>query len=381
MRVVRPVTCLVLWIGVSVAACAPVEPDLRAEVVAPGDPDQPGPYAVGITTIVLRGVEGQRDIPVEVWYPATADATDGNEPTTYDVFGVLLPADGYRDVPPDPTAPSYLIAFSHGLGGVRIQNYTMAERLASFGFIVVAPDHPGTTAQDFVLNYGLLTDPLYNRPGTIMAAVDAVYDGAVEGVVPRDGGYGFIGHSMGALTGMYVGGGQFDFDAYRSTCASGEQATACGLVGDLTPTEAQLANLPPHDDRIQTTVLQSPAGHFAFHPESFAAIREPFVMAGALDGMGYNECALPMFPLLAPGAAMMVYAGAGHNAPTNMCNIPLASTFSPDCGGEEDGFADPAALLALTVRHTVAWMGARLGDQPSFEAYLVSGEGHDWQTN
>lgn len=372
---------VIVLLTLALAACdakhSEPAPDLRAEVVAPGDPGAPGPYVVGITTIILHGVEDQRDIPVEVWYPAAADAGAGLETTTYDVFGVQLSASGYRDVKPDPTAPSFLIAFSHGLGGVRIQNYSMAERLASFGFIVVAPDHPGTTAQDLVMNFGNLTDPIYHRPGTIVAAVDALYDGAVEGLVPRDGGYGLIGHSLGALTAMYVAGAAFDFDAYNATCAAGEQASACGLVGELKPSEWQLAHLPPNDDRVKTTILQAPAGYFALQPATLADMPEPFLMAGDKDDLGYRDGALPIFPLLSPGAAMVVYTDAGHDAPTDICDIPLASALAPDCG---DGFADPDMLRALTVRHVVAWMGSHLGGQASFDGDLAPGDGYTWET-
>ncbi len=378
----RPSASWLVALAVGFSGCAPAGqnpdgPDLRAEVVAPGDPDQPGPYAVGITTILLHGVEDQRDIPVEVWYPAAADAGAGLETTSYDVFGVQLAASGYRDVAPDPTAPSFLIAFSHGLGGVRIQNYSMAERLASFGFIVVAPDHPGTTAQDLVLNFGSLTDPIYHRPGTVVAAVDALYDGAVEGLVPRDGGYGLIGHSLGAFTSMYVAGAALDFDAYNDACAVGDPSGVCGLVGELAPTEWQLAHMPAQDDRVKTTILQAPAGYFALQPSTLADMPDPFLMAGDKDDLGYKYGALPMFPLVAPGAAMAVYTDAGHDAPTDICDIPLASALAPDCG---DGFADPDALRAITVRHVVAWMGAHLGGQASFEADLAPGDGYTWET-
>lgn len=110
-----------------------------------------------------------------------------------------MPSRAYRDVPPDPTAPFFLVAFSHGLGGIRQQNMTMAERLASFGYVVVAPDRPGTTTLEFLSNVGDFSEALRVRPQTLRDAVDAVYAGVVPGVVPREG-YGVVGHSLGALT-------------------------------------------------------------------------------------------------------------------------------------------------------------------------------------
>jgi predicted dienelactone hydrolase len=365
------------------AACSPEsaeEPeasDLRAATVPAGDPGEPGPYPVGVTTLTLQGVEGQDDLPVEVWYPA---AEAGDELGTYEAFSIEIPAGAYRDVTPDPTAPQFLVAFSHGLGGVRFQNYTMAERLASYGFIVVAPDHPGTTALDFVLNFGDLTDPILHRPGTLIAAVDAVYGGAVQGLQPREGGYGLIGHSMGAFTAMYTAGGNLEFDRFTAGCAGGGHEGACSLVGDLAPTEDQLAQMPPQDPRVTTTVLQSPAGWFAFDPATLADIPDPFLQAGKIDPLGYDDGALPTLPLLRPGAVLAAYEGGGHDAQTDICFIPIASVFAPDCSGPEGGFRDPGELRDITTFHAVAWMGAHLGGTPEFADHLAPGEGYDWET-
>jgi len=119
--------------------------------------------------------------------------------TEYTPLDVPLPAGAYRDVPPDPEAAQFLVVFSHGLGGIRQQSYTLCERLASYGFIVVSPDHPGTTTLEFLGNFGNLAAPLLQRPRTIREAIDRVYAGVVPGLRPRTEGYAFVGHSLGAV--------------------------------------------------------------------------------------------------------------------------------------------------------------------------------------
>lgn len=350
------------------------EPDRRAEAVPAGDPGAPGPYPVGISTFVIPELEGQQDVSVEVWYPA---AQAGDEPTTYDVLGLQVPAGGSRDVAVEPTAPQFLVGFSHGLGGVRQQNWTMAERLASHGFIVVSPDHPGTTTAEFVQGLGDLQEPLLRRPGTLIGAVDAVYDGAVDGLRPREDGHAIVGHSLGALTAMFVGGVELDFQAYQEICGGEAAPGYCNLIGPIEVTQEDLAALAEPDPRVVTTVLQSPAGQFALVPQSLANIPWPFVQAGELDDpAGTSE---PTFALLADPARMAMYDDAGHNAPTNICDIGAAALFSPDCGGVEDGYADPDVVREHTVRHVTAWLGATLGGQPEFEAWLGPGEGWDWR--
>lgn len=355
------------------AACVP--PDLRAPTVPAGDPSEPGPYPVGVSTVVLPEVEGYADVGVEVWYPA---AEAGAEATTYDLLGLPVAAEAYRDVAPDPTAPLFLVAFSHGLGGVRQQNYTMADRLASYGFVVVSADHPGTTAREFALGLGDLKVPLLRRPGTVIAAVDAVLGGAVAGLAPRDDGYAMTGHSLGAFTALFVAGAEIDPDAYTAACTGSSPSFVCGLVGPIDATEAELASVADPDPRVVTTVLQAPAGAFAVVEGSGAAVPRPFVQGGAMDDPASTS--EPTFALLAEGAAMALYEGGGHNAPTNICDLPFVGVLSPDCGGPEDGYAEPDAVRELTIRHTVAWLGAELGGEPAFEAHLGPGEGYDWRT-
>lgn len=105
-----------------------------------------GPAAVGVTTIEVDGN------PVEVWYPAAAP---GDVRDRYDMRA-WLPADAaaaipddaapwhetdaYRDVPwADGRAP--LVLFSHGLAGYRMQSTFLMTHLASWGFVVAAPEH------------------------------------------------------------------------------------------------------------------------------------------------------------------------------------------------------------------------------------------------
>ena len=108
---------------------------------------EPGPYPVGITTLALES--GQK---VEVWYPAP-EGTTGTD--TYDVRALIpetvrnlltadIPAtftvDASRDAAvADGRFP--LVLFSHGFSGFRQQSSFLTAHLASWGFVVAAPDH------------------------------------------------------------------------------------------------------------------------------------------------------------------------------------------------------------------------------------------------
>jgi dienelactone hydrolase len=107
-----------------------------------------GPFPVGVTTLQLA-----KGPSVEVWYPA-ADGTTGE--VSYDVrdfvppaIAALLTGDapatytiaaGRDAVGGDGTFP--LVLFSHGFTGIRTQSTFLTSHLASWGFVVAAPDHP-----------------------------------------------------------------------------------------------------------------------------------------------------------------------------------------------------------------------------------------------
>ncbi|MFM8266846.1 MAG: hypothetical protein ACKOA2_02380 [Ilumatobacteraceae bacterium] len=127
----------------TVAPTTTVDPATLAAAYA-----DPGPHPVGVTTLQLT--DGPQ---VEVWYPAV-DGTTGV--ASYDVrdflpdaIRALLTVDivagteypGSRDVAvADGRFP--VVLFSHGFTGIRMQSTFLTSHLASWGMIVVAPDHP-----------------------------------------------------------------------------------------------------------------------------------------------------------------------------------------------------------------------------------------------
>jgi predicted dienelactone hydrolase len=113
---------------------------------------KPGPYAVGFTTLHLA--DGRR---VVVWYPATPGSTSGHPRQSIDLalflnpgLRAMVPAsdrepyltDAYENAPPATQPGHYpLVVFSHGYAGFPEQSTTITTHLASWGFVVAAPDH------------------------------------------------------------------------------------------------------------------------------------------------------------------------------------------------------------------------------------------------
>lgn len=110
MRPTSPVALIVLTFATATIAA----PDLTL----------PGKFTVGVTTIdAVDTTRGNRSLPTELWYPAKHPGRDA----------AALP----KSYP--------LILIAHGLCGSRLYYDYLATHLASYGFVVAAPDLPGVT--------------------------------------------------------------------------------------------------------------------------------------------------------------------------------------------------------------------------------------------
>jgi dienelactone hydrolase len=104
----------------------------------------PGAFGVGVMVLpfVKQSVVDPtqtRELDTLVWYPTTAGA--GSIDGAYQ--GVL-------DAPLDPSgAPYPIVLFSHGSCGFPSQSNFLWPLVASRGFVVVAPPHPGNTIFEF----------------------------------------------------------------------------------------------------------------------------------------------------------------------------------------------------------------------------------------
>ena len=215
-------------------------------------PEPTGSFSVG--TRVFNWEDGEREewftekegdfrtIVVQVWYPA--DTVFGSpEPYLDYAEQRLVPISERIELPPflirhiqDVQSNSYanssikpddmlypLVIFSHGLGGMRMQNTIQMEELASHGFVVLALDHPydanitifndGTTADYRSGVEGVLTPqefwdlriPQINtRSADVSYVLDHIEDLRNEGDVFWKSidldHIGVMGHSFGGAT-------------------------------------------------------------------------------------------------------------------------------------------------------------------------------------
>jgi dienelactone hydrolase len=134
-----------------------------------------GPHPVGVSTLTL-----ERGPKVEVWYPAvegtvgtdTYDVRDytpdaikkiltGNAPATFTI-------DAGRDV--DVAEGKHpVVLFSHGYSGIRVQSSFITSHLASWGMVVISPDH---WSRD--LNHVFGNNPVGDRESAVADLFDSL---------------------------------------------------------------------------------------------------------------------------------------------------------------------------------------------------------------
>lgn len=185
-----------------------------------------GPYGAGNTTVTLRDPSRDRTLTVEVWYPADAPRDAAGEPVQdfyppgaeRDRYAALLAASpdpgpsrvtrATRDAAPAgaPGDGWPVVVFSHCHACTRFSSFSLAERLASRGFVVAAPDHAGNILFDDTL--GLNADTLRVRADDVSFVLTALL-GASSGAdaLPATllaaldpARVGVFGHSFGAVT-------------------------------------------------------------------------------------------------------------------------------------------------------------------------------------
>jgi predicted dienelactone hydrolase len=329
-------------IGVlAVVVCAlllgAVHPTVRAQGPETPRYGQRGPYPVGTREFVIE--DSVRPLHVAIWYPAL-NPTSAPESTTYDTGFFPLPGQAIRDAAPDTAHGPYpLVIFSHGAGGFRYQSVFFTEHLASYGFVVMAADHPGSTTRDYLetaADYRAALEMVVGgpagfakllahmerkadfsqnmsasfalRPLDVLREIDyagtlTAAGGALAGLIDTDR-VAVTGHSFGGYTAIADGGARLDFGALEQWCqhpeglafhpgsdpaftsasiSRAEAAVNC-LVRNLGEDIARARGLdgapaglwpPTTDPRIRAVVALAPWDSSIFGPDGLAALTVP----------------------------------------------------------------------------------------------------------
>jgi predicted dienelactone hydrolase len=207
-------------------------PPAAAAAPAPtGTPSfmEKGPYEVG----VRRLTSDQAPLPTTAWYPVLLEDEAEEVTLTYtyalNVLGsdsalalATYPGHGHPGASANLAEGPYpLVVLSPGFAIRRSSYAWLAEHLASYGFVVVSPQHQE------VLDPGVLWRSAIERPQDIVRLLayldqEAQGDRWLAGLIDTDT-VAVVGHSYGGYTALAAAGAQWDPTALHAACDTARQ--------------------------------------------------------------------------------------------------------------------------------------------------------------
>ncbi|UYA59187.1 lipoprotein signal-like peptide [Pectobacterium sp. F1-1] len=240
---------------------------------------------IGFQQIALADEANNRPLDVAVFYPVSSSSQTtimGDNP----VFpGIAVSKNA---VPKSGEHP--LIVVSHGYGGSWFNQLWLAQALVKQGYIVAAPNHPGTTFKDMRVENA---QALWQRPRDLSRVITALL------ATPEKTGQvdakriAAVGHSLGGWTVLALAGGRFSSAQFEKDCLTHAGLASCKVyekmqVAKNAASRAQL-DQPLADPRISAVISLDMGLARGFTAESLAAINIPVLIMAA----GYPNEELP----------------------------------------------------------------------------------------
>lgn len=322
-----------------------------------------GPFAVGYyeTQLSYAPVAGEapRRLDLRIWYPAQLA---GEGLADYRVGGIVsVDHDLARAVPrPAPGGAYPLVVYSHGFGGNGLLAYPYAERFASHGWVLVAPDHRGNTTLDFLDD---TTAPLarvnVDRPHDVSAVIDAAaagFDGPLEDLSVGTDRVFVMGHSYGAFTSFAAAGVDLDVMHLEQDCAQVD----CDLYAEP---DLRAALGAFGDPRVAAIAPQAPSIVEAFVEGALPDLEVPVLLQSARRDVTtpHFEQAVPTWDGLDhPEDVWLQLPEGGHLSFVSICDdLSPALLEAAQPGAQEDGcgpdFPPVATTVPLLVTHTLGF--------------------------
>jgi len=190
-----------------------------------------------------------------------------------------------------------VIIISNGLGARRDRFQELAQHLASHGFAVVVPDHPGSDRdrlQDFyagLYRENFEATEYLERPRDISFLLDELTRQQVED--GENGGdrlnldrVAVFGYSFGGSTALSLAGATLDYDHLQTSCTADNALFNISRLYQCRALELPAATLaePVADDRITSLYLYFPFGRSLFGETGIGQVKVPvFWQATDLD--------------------------------------------------------------------------------------------------
>ncbi len=317
-----------------------------------------------------------RDLTVEVWYPAAAGVQgltamkafirDGK--TEIDLHGKAV-----RDAAPaDGTYPFVIV--SHGYPGNRFLMAHLAENLASKGYVVAAIDHRDSTYRDKATFGSTLVNRSLDQVFVLneFARLSGDAGSFLNGLVDTDT-TGLIRYSMGGYGAVITSGGGVTQASVDYPWGGPHGTLGVHLSG------SDSHNALP-DPRIKTAVAIAPWGltYGFWDAEMLKGVQIPMMfIAGSVDDVsGYEPGVRSIWQAVVNvDRALLTYENANDNAGAPMPPPVEGREVDPDLGfAPYDHYADAVwdnvRMNNIAQHFSTAWLDKYLKGDVDMDAYL-----------
>ncbi|NJL83780.1 MAG: alpha/beta hydrolase [Chloroflexaceae bacterium] len=307
------------------------------------DLTQPGPGAFSLVRLLLNRPRRDRQFPADLYLPATATVEQ----------------------------PAPVIVISHGLGSERSTFAYLARHLASYGFAVAVPEHPGSNAQQIQQLFAGLAQEisppreLIDRPLDIRYLLDFLAQSYGQQLRMQD--VGVLGQSFGGYTVLALAGAEINFERLAQRCADLSDFLNFSLLLQCDALELPRGNYQLSDPRVGAVIAINPLTSFIFGPQSLGQVAVPTVIAsGSADTVtpALTEQIRPFTWLEVPQKYLLLLESGTHfsflGEAEGGISLPEA-TIGPD----------PTIAQTYLKALSLVFFTTYVADNPRYEIYLT----------
>jgi predicted dienelactone hydrolase len=265
------------------------------------------------------------------WQKQTIILNDSSRNRTF-------PADIYL---PKISTPRPVIVISHGLGSDRTSFAYLAEYLASQGFVVAVPEHPGSNAEQLQALLAGRSDQVaqprefIDRPLDIKYLLDQLsrlsqYDSTYRGRLNMEQ-VGVVGQSFGGYTALALAGASIDFKQLDKSCPASPDVLNVSLLLQCLAMSLPQSTYNLSDPRVKAVIAINPVNRSIMGPASLSQIKIPvMIVASTVDTVApaLLEQIQPFTWLTTPNKYLALINGGTHfstigESPNTNTGIPV----------------------------------------------------------
>mgnify|MGYP001794786694 CR=1 FL=1 len=282
---------------------------------------------------------------------------------------------------PQTTSPRPIIIISHGLGSDRSSFDYLAKFLASHGFAVAVPEHPGSNARQLqALLRGIadkVTAPeeFIDRPLDVKYLLDRLEtlsnsNPAYKGRFNMEK-VGVIGQSFGGYTALALAGAQINYPQLEKNCPVDEDTLNVSLLLQCLALNLSTFEYDSNlsDSRIKAVVAINPVVSSVYGQEGFNQIKTPvMIVAGTVDTVApaYAEQIVPFTWLTNNNKYLVLMNGGTHfstiaESPDSSIPVP-SSVVGPT----------PSLARNYTEYLALAMFKTYVENNPNYSRYLTA---------